>query len=193
MVGMGELGVALRMGIYRVDPRTRKIIEKIWSGEDPFIIALIDTLYGTFANVSVNVVDTGGTSRSITSAVYFGYNGFGALGETLRGIQVGSGSAPVSMSDYALGSLITHGTGSGQLYYYACQTDLHTFSTKRLRIFQRPIANKSGTNITAYEMGLALTTNSNYTCLLARNVISGGVSLVNGGYYVFQYMFEVAP
>jgi hypothetical protein len=194
MRNLGELGLSLYLEVFRLDPKTKKVIERILDGEDPFVVHALDWLYSSFANVNVSTKDTGGTVRSSGSAVYMGYNGFGDLGSTTRGILVGSNSTPVTLDDYQLGTLIAHGSGSGQLFYYAGLTEyVASIANKRIRLYQRPIANKSGANITVYEMGLVLTSNNAWNFLLARNVIGSGLVLVNGGYYLFQYAFEVAP
>ena len=194
MRNLGELGFSLRLEVFRLDPKTKKILERILVREDPLVVHALDWLYISFSNANYTTKDTGGTDRSSAPSVYLGYNGYGDLGSTVRGIVVGTSSTPVAMSDYALGSTIAHGTGSGQLYYYKGVTEyISSIANKRIRLHQRPIANLSGASITVYEIGLILESNNVWRFLLARDVISGGLALANQGYYLFQYAFEVAP
>jgi len=193
MRNIEELGLSLYAEVFRIDPETRKVLETVWAGEDPLVKHTLDWLYSSFTNANVTTKDTGGTDRSSAPTVYLGYQGFGDAGSTVRGVLVGTGSAAVTLNDYALGTLVAHGTGTGQLYYYQALTEYITsISNKRIRLYQRPIANKSGANITIYEMGLVLQSNNAWHFLLARNVIPSGLVLANQGLYLFQYAFEVS-
>ena len=73
----------------------------------------------------------------------------------LNGIVVGTDSTPVALEDYALGTLIAHGIGAGQLEYGESTVSAPTIisSTARLQC-QRLFTNNSGGSITVREAGI---------------------------------------
>jgi hypothetical protein len=144
-------------------------------------------------------VDTSGTGRSYpsTSSIYnagIPLNCPSASSE--YGLVVGSGTASNTVGTYALQSLISHGTGSGQLSYGS-----HTFedlvvsgSTIYFRII-RTFTNNSGASITVNEIGLyARVQDSGGTArifCIARDVLSTGVTVDNGKTLTVRYILSV--
>jgi len=193
-----ELSVALTSEIFKYDPVAKKIKEKIYRNNlDPLMAYFIDHWYGKHSNTSPNIYDTGGTSRAVTPGSY-GYSNVtgdlyqGIVGDTTRGVVVGSGSGAPSFSNYALGSKIAHGTGTGQLYYYQSTIiAYYVTSTKYQYVWERQIANKSGADITVNEMGQYTYLNTVFIFMVCRDVISGGINLSNNGYYLFKFMLEI--
>jgi len=74
----------------------------------------------------------------------------GYEGEDTEGIVVGTGATEPTRDDYALESKIPHGTGTGQLYYYANDIFYGSDYVEARRTF----ANQSGADITVREVGL---------------------------------------
>jgi hypothetical protein len=70
------------------------------------------------------------------------------------GIVVGSGSTPVSPTDYKLASQISHGTGTGQLDYEPQTTTSSYSDTSSYLEIARSFVNKSGGDVTVREVGL---------------------------------------
>jgi hypothetical protein len=115
-------------------------------------------------STSTTITDTGNVSRTVYGEWYSGTSaGYGggtpaamnaADNDDSYGIVVGSGSTPVSPTDYSLASKISHGTGAGQLDY-----DVHTVttsysSTSSYVEISRVFVNKSNSDVIVREVGL---------------------------------------
>jgi len=85
-----------------------------------------------------------------------GMNTIGAIGETARGIVIGTSATAFSVSQYNMQGLIAHGTGSGQMSYGSMLTPADpTFATPNITInISRNISNNSGASIIVREIGL---------------------------------------
>lgn len=85
-----------------------------------------------------------------------GMNTIGAIGETNRGVVIGTSATAFSVSQYNMQGLIAHGTGSGQMSYGSMLIPADpTFSTPNITInISRNISNNSGASITVREIGL---------------------------------------
>jgi hypothetical protein len=192
-----ELSVALMCEIFKYDPVAKKVREKIHENKlDPLMTYIIDAWYGRHSNQAVTIKDVTNTNRSYATADYFyGISGgYYVVGDDAAGIVVGTGSGTPSYSDYALGSKISHGSSSGQLYYYQCTVVTYGLTSptkKRQLVWQRLFKNQSGANITVNETGVYYIGNYIQTFLFCREVISGGLSFLNGQYYLIQFIFEI--
>lgn len=111
----------------------------------------------THAAGSTAVKDTGGVIRGLVGFAAIGHNGITAgAGSLTRGIIAGTSATAESYEDYAMGAIITHGSGSGQLTYGA-QSENSTWDggTKIFKnTIQRVLTNNSGADITINEVGL---------------------------------------
>jgi hypothetical protein len=119
---------------------------------------------------------------------------YGGTGASTHGIQVGSGSNAYSFEDYALQTLIAHGTGAGQLYYVAQQrTSAYDVATKKWTILHtRQFNNNSGGDITIRELGLTfqlVMSNSKYI-LFSRDLLAEAKVLTNGQSVTYKYTIE---
>lgn len=98
--------------------------------------------------------DTGSIARP-PNANAGNFGCIAGAGTISYGIVVGSGTNPVAITDYALQTLITHGTGSGQLTYGTCTVGLPvTSGTSRQIAVSRSFTNASGSDVTVNEVGL---------------------------------------
>jgi len=107
---------------------------------------------------AININDTGNSSRAIPiqGSAYQGYYGTfsGAIGVTAFGIVIGSGNTPTTISDIALTTLITHGTGAGQLVYNAqTQEPVSVVAPNAGVRATRTFTNNGSASVTAYEFG----------------------------------------
>jgi len=117
-------------------------------------------------------------------------------GNTERGILFGSGTTSPSINDYELESLISHGTGSGQLYYNASDIAYEIESDRGRFIAYRTATNKSGGDVTVSEIGLAfIYRNSSgnwYKVLVLRDVLDTAVVVAPTqsieGRYVMEFL-----
>ncbi len=115
----------------------------------------------------------------------------GPAGNTSYGPVVGSGTGAFDFDNYALGTLIAHGTGAGQLQY-----GLTTFNAPQTsgndRYFEiiRTFQNQSGGDITVNEIGLYGNSGGVYYCL-AREVLGSSITVPNGQTLTVTYKIKV--
>jgi len=128
------------------------------------------------------------TDGTVVKSAYYATN-FEAdapEGDGTYGLQVGTGTTEPTRDDYKLESRITHGTGSGNLYYYACtfvQGDDHVE-------VRRTFANQSGADITINEVGLTVlfysdTDSATKKALIARSLFT--ITVPDGGSVTLYY------
>lgn len=108
------------------------------------------------------------------------------------GIQLGTGTTAVTVSDYALITPIVDGTGSGQLEYLSCAaTNYRVSGTQALFDIERLWRNSSGGTITIQESAIyvyCVKNNSGdmrgawFFCILRDLVGGGGVAVADGEY-----------
>lgn len=119
----------------------RQMVDILWSQMDPNV-------------ASVSTLDTSNTSRAMVEhANNFSVNAASAT--TTYGIVWGTGTGAESVSDKALGTLIAHGTGAGQLSYGGCSVGSTTTGASDTTItITRSATNSSGSTITSQEHGV---------------------------------------
>lgn len=115
----------------------------------------------------------------------------GPAGNTNYGPVVGTGTGAFDFDNYALGTLIAHGTGSGQLSYglvtfNAPQTSGNDRYFEIIRTFQ----NLSGAQIDVNEIGLYGNSASVYFCL-AREVLGSAIQIPNGQTLTVTYKIKI--
>jgi len=110
-------------------------------------------LRAAFGNIDTSGVRTDGLTYSIRRPAFGAYDFMRADGpetDDSYGIVVGTGTKAPALDDYNLDAKITHGTGTGQLYYFATSITLGNGYVETTRSFQ----NLSGADITINEVGL---------------------------------------
>jgi hypothetical protein len=197
---------------YEVRDKNGKLIEngkfpaKSWVGNIVGLLSAIisiwmgavNTCYATYAS-RTDLTDTAGTARGISigcsASATPTLGGCAPAGDTTAGIVVGSSDTPVSLSQYSLGALIPHGTGSGQLTYGA--TNVETLSKNTTWLFRivRTFSNSSGASVTVREIGLyvrlGMSSSPNYySCMLARDVPTSAISIPNGSTLTVRYIIS---
>ena len=155
-----------------------------------FVKAFIGLLNVQMAGASRSIIDTGGTSRSISNSSY-NFQVTAGAGTSAYGIQVGTGTNPVTIDDYKLQSQIAHGTGAGQLQYGATSVDAYAVSSgKAFFNVQRLFTNNSGGDITVKEIGLvSCIGGTSYYGLLDRTLME--FTIPNGGTRGVSYEIRV--
>jgi hypothetical protein len=152
---------------------------------------------------TVGVTDESGASRSIPdtsppsplSVVYICTNA--DTGDVGQGIVVGSSDTANTLTTYALGSKIGHGTGSGQLVYSAMTIEDITNPSGNILQFRltRVFTNNSGADITVREMGLLakiIDSGGNArSFLLARDVLSSAITIPDGYSLTLRYIIKI--
>jgi hypothetical protein len=202
----GELGVILewqitdkngklipeRSGKKKAESFVRQFLELLWVGMD-----FIGHQWG------YDLTNTDGVSRTVFSSCTL-FTTTAAITDTTHGIVVGTGAVAPTINDHALGAKIAHGTGVGQVQYGNVAYGLPT-STASASSFTivRAFSNVSGGAITINEVGLYVKC---MTALMAsggvfpsysyfmtiRDVIAGGISLLNGETLTINYRFQGA-
>lgn len=128
------------------------------------------------------------TSYSMGDAAFIG-----PIGNTTRGIIVGTSDSAESLNSYILGALIANGTGSGQMSYLAQDATVASYDagTKKMTgTMRRYFNNNSGADITVKEVGLI----SDYSIpklLQNRDVLPSPVTVPNGGQLKVDYVIEL--
>jgi hypothetical protein len=192
---------------YEVRDKDGKIIQKgkftakSWVGN---IVGLLSAIISTWAtasgtspylNTRSDLMDIGGSARPVTlttsSNIYLG--GCAPAGDVSAGIVVGSSDTPVSLGQYSLGALISHGTGSGQLSYGATVVDSLTKNSIWYFRIIRTFTNYSGATVTVREIGLYVRLGIAispyyYSCMLARDVPTSPISVPNGSTLTIRYI-----
>lgn len=137
-----------------------------------------------FRNLAGAIVSTRGIDPTGTSIGAFIATAL--AGDLTKGIVVGSGSTAVIDDDYKLGTIITHGSGAGQLVYDAESfLPLATVGNTVTITTARMVGNSSANPVVIYEIGLYLM--GLITIMLLRDVISPSVTLNAGESALIAY------
>lgn len=139
---------------------------------------------GNFPNIG------GGSSSVADNANKFTNANAGA---DYKGIFVGNGNTVFSIDDTQLDSIITHGTGGGQLEYGACTATVP--SNPRIGQLSRTFTNSSGSQISVNEIGLGFREGSESSTtnpiMIARDVLGSSFDIADGEALKVDYEFGV--
>jgi hypothetical protein len=190
---------------YEVRDKNGKLIEKgkfpakSWVGN---IIRLLNALWKTWVSVTTTqskyiyytpsvLLDTTNTSRALGlfSDASGTYGGIAPAGDTSAGILVGTSDTPVSLAQYNLLGLISHGTGSGQLSYGATVVEDLTIETTYYFRIIRTFTNNSGASITVREIGLFLKPHVQ-SFMFARDVPTSPITIPSGSTLTVRYIIS---
>jgi hypothetical protein len=137
---------------------------------------------------TIELYDSNGTSvNSGTWGTGTGAFGFvGGVGDTSRGIIVGTGTAAEAFNTFALDTQIAHGTNSGELFHYDSSIssyELQTTTDNAAAFYlSRVFKNRSGASVTIEEVGLSsnlVIGATNNTYLFDRRVLGSAVSVAD--------------
>jgi hypothetical protein len=173
-----------------------KVYIEVWKGDkrilkkpaNSFVRQFIDELRVQMAQAIGTQKTTGGTTFDVPPHQYaFRVNA--DAGSDAWGIQVGTGTNPVTISDYKLQSKISHGTGSGQLQYGAVSVGtVAIVGTSAQFTIARTFTNSSGADITVNEVGLVWLY-IDYCYLLDRSLLT--FTIPNGESRTVTYTIKV--
>jgi hypothetical protein len=197
----GEMGAAIEWMVH--DPNTKKVSEHIVKKSESYVKQFLQLLYCVMGAVPasnyVTVKNTSNADIQVAAHCKLYQTSFmsdvnGGAGITTYGIVVGTGAVAPTINDYALGTLIAHGTGAGQLQYSATTYGAPAADTTTSQCtITRNFANASGGAITVNEIGLycqcrsrADNTNSTTYFMLIRDA-TGGISVPNGQTLTVNY------
>lgn len=187
----GELGATLEMIVRKPNG---EITDYLFKKSESFVIQFLRLLAVMFNQVtqSEDIIDTGNIPRVIALTDYT-FDCEGAVGVVASGIVVGTDNTAPTINDYALGALIAHGVGAGQLQYGIVTWGLPTSdATTSHFTITRDFANASGAPITVNEVGLYVYGKKGWTAtnryfMAIRDVIAGGMVVPNGETLTVNY------
>lgn len=137
--------------------------------------------------------DTGNTLRPIM-ATYEDFDTTALAGDITHGTVVGTDNTAPDIDQYALGAIIAHGVGVGQLQYgavtYGAPTNDATTSQFTIT---RDFSNASGGAIVVNEIGLYVKGYiyaDTYYFMTIRDVVAGGVTINNGETLTINYRIQ---
>lgn len=198
----GEFGAMLDMKVW--NPKTGEISFQDIRKSESYVRQFLDLLYIqmnlTPKAYPYQVRDTGNTLRDISafmtiapgSNLGYIFDVLAGAGTVTYGIVVGTDNTAPTISDYALGTLVTHGVGAGQLQYSVVTfgAPAADATTSQLTI-TRNFANGSGGGITVEEVGLYCRCydtglNAVRYAMIIRDV-TGGILVPNGQTLTVNY------
>jgi len=151
---------------------------------------------GGWSAIDVNGNGISFTFKNATDNYLYNAEVLAPSGEDKYGILVGSSDTAFDVTQYNLGSKISHGTGSGQLQYG--DTSVVDYGAD-YKTWQRAFDNLSGADVVVKEIGMfAKVTREEsgvpkaYYVMLARDVITT-TTVPNGGRLIVKYTFKINP
>jgi hypothetical protein len=194
-----------------VKDKTGKLLKHYVTPAKSWLRQFITMLKGEFATRhatsvgqgNVSVVDETGTARSYprhdtqSFSQACNLSTFADVGDVTQGIIVGTSDTPNSVTTYALGGKIAHGTGSGQLVYNAeTVEDVTNPSGNDLQFrITRTFTNNSGATITVKEVGLLVkkidASITSRSFLVARDVLPSPVDVPDGATLTIRYVVKI--
>ncbi|MCW7079001.1 MAG: hypothetical protein OCU22_07755 [Canidatus Methanoxibalbensis ujae] len=123
--------------------------------------------------------------------------------EELRGIVLGTGTTPVSVTDYKLESIIEHGEESGKLWYgrhiVGEKDKFDDFIVSPMKVewpVKRIIENRTTSDITANEVGIyavkyGYSDDTDYTVMILRDVLTAPLTIQAGRTIEVEVLFWI--
>jgi hypothetical protein len=109
------------------------------------------------------------------------------------GIVAGSGTAAVTVSDYALTTRIANGTAASQLEYLGTEFTTVTASDPNASFtVSRTFRNSSGGNITINEVGIYAVWQVSFDFCIVRDKLGSAYTINDGEYMKITYTFQVS-
>jgi len=195
----------MKLGLYYrciVADKNGKVVKRThWKKSRSFVLQFlqhVELLSFHAHNVNpttIDMKDTDGVARTVfninypSTALYFAMNAPDNNGS--YGLVVGTGTAAPTNADYALATIIGHGTGAGQLDYGAhSRTTTGIVGANVDYIISRTYYNGSGASITVNEIGVYCCSqdSGNNTCCfcIVRDVITA-ITVANTQTLTVQY------
>jgi hypothetical protein len=207
-----SLGVPEAYWEIEVRDKNGKLLERKRVESHSWLRQFIAMLKGEFAtrhgtttgNANVSVSDESGTGRTYpfhldtqTPTYNMNLSTLGDVGDVTQGIVVGSSDTPNTITTYALGGKIAHGSGSGQLVYNAeTVEDVTNPSGNDLQFrLTRTFTNNSGSAVVVKEIGLLIkkrdSGNVSRSFLAVRDVLASPSSIPDGATMTLRYIVKI--
>jgi len=145
------------------------------------------------------VTDTNGNGWPLGCGTHgWNFRMDGAANNQALGIVIGTSNTPVSVSDYAMGSQITQGIGSGQMDHLATVINVSVVTDPNCDfLISRSFANNSGGLITVRESGIYIMLERSLSPFTAaygcgvRDVFNTPQDVPDGGGITIEYTLRV--
>ena len=190
----GEMGAVLELIVKDKDGKvTEKRVMKSESFVRQFMELLFITSTSNWQQNRYPIRDTGNVVRNVYKYAPNHLRCDIGAGVVTNGVVVGTGTVAPTIDDYALGAIIAHGTGAGQLQYSAMTFGAPASdATTSQFTLTRDFANGSGGAITVNEIGLFVLSydDAERYFMTIRDVISGGISVPNGQTLTVNYRIQ---
>jgi len=122
-----------------------------------FVIQFLEFFYGLFRGITFNATAVGGGERNITNVLWFCEKAFrleAGVGVATYGIVVGTGTSPVTNTDFKLDTQLGEGTGGGQITHGAMIVGTTAVVGSNVDLeTKRTFTNSTGSTITVRECG----------------------------------------
>lgn len=198
--------------VIKVKDKDGNIVSQKELPANSFVLNFMKMLYAVFRVTSVGTKDVNGndttmrltiiretrtyeveyhtTTRTVELA---GFQAWAIKEDDSHGIQIGTGTTPVSPDDYALTSKVPNGIGEGKMLYLDCNVSstLVTGNTAHIEI-KRSFLNYSGSTITVTEIGLVVKQFSPETCFLIIRDLIEATDVPNNYGMDVSYIIEVS-
>jgi len=187
----GEMGAILEL---TVKDKNGKVTEHRLMRSKSFVRQFLELLWVQAFQIPevapYNMRDTGNTLQDIGETCLT-FDATAASEDVTHGIIVGEGTTAPTIDDYAIETLIPHGTDPGELQYGAVAfgAPASDATTSQFTI-TRDFANGSGGAITVNEIALygkGYKYNVTYYFMTIRDVISGGIAVPDGQTLTVNY------
>ncbi len=165
-----------------VTDRHGKVIFRESHESRSWLVGYIQLVYGGMSGSGQSVRCTDGVYRT-QSTTYDLLLVARSAGYDDRGCVVGSGTTPVTISDYKLHTQIPHSTGPGQLEHYVCVLIYPPSVVGSQCSFQvkRIFHNASGGMVTVREIGVYGSLSNYYDTCIIRDVLGADALVPHGG------------
>lgn len=184
---------------YEIEVRDKhgNVIKKLKKKSESLLTNFLQILGRLFGNANQSFYARDGVAYAPT----YDHGDYASIlapeGNDDYGVLVGTGTTPVTASDYDLASPITHGTGAGQLQHGAMSYEAPSVSgSVTTWRNSRTFTNGSGADITVNEIGLAIlyygaSPMTTFYVLIARDVLATPVTVPDGATLTVRYSFKV--
>lgn len=168
------------MATVEIKDKNGKTIKKFTKPCNSYLRQMIDMLYIQMGSTSGSLKDTGGSARSVAASIYaFRVNT--EVGNAAWGIQVGTGTGAVTISDFQLNPLIAAGNDPDQLNYGEMSVGIPAIVGSSAKFtLARTFTNNSGSDITVKEVGL-VTFGASYAFMLERTLLEFTIANAQSG------------
>lgn len=177
-----------------VRDRLGQIVSRERRKSKSFVRQWNDLIYILTTNINTNAKLIDGSTQVVYSTDPINLR-MTAGSEDTQSIVVGSGSTPVTISDYQLETQIANGLGAGQLSHQAATVNASVVSAPNCGfIVERAFVNNSGGDITAREgaiyVGVRLGAGYN-NAMVVRDVFGAPQLIPDGGSLIVNYTLRV--